>query len=149
MSEVPLREQRPPHAACSKSSLPPRLRCPPPPASPAGIPRVQHPTPRGGKEELWSLQAYLPSQTCPSPHSSPAPLPAHSLSEKLPPLLPHQRAVLQGDRLHGAIGDWRVETKEAGCLEQCHGPITSSTFLPLKPASVTTGHGYTSCRVPS
>lgn len=73
--------------------------------------------------------------------AQPPPWPgAHSLSEKLPPLLPHQRAVLQGDRLHGAIGDCRVERKEAGCLQgTIQAPTTSSTspVLTLKPKSVT------------
>lgn len=76
---------------------------------PAGIPIVQ--CPQWGQEELWSLQAYLPSQTCPLPLIPRPRVPLRSLSEKLPPLLPHQWAVLQSDRLHGAVGDWRAEKK--------------------------------------
>lgn len=63
-----------------------------------------------GTGRAVASQAYLPAQPPPWPS-------VHSLSEKLPPLLPHQRAVLQGDRLHGAIGDCRMERKEVGCLE--------------------------------
>lgn len=40
---------------------------------------------------------------CFMPH--PVPPSPHSLPQKLSPLLPHQRAVLQGDRLHRAIGN--------------------------------------------
>lgn len=67
--------------------------------------------PQWGQEELWSLQAYLPSQTRPLPLIPRPRVPLRSLSEKLPPLLPHQWAVLQSDRLHGAVGDWRAEKK--------------------------------------
>lgn len=116
------------------------------------LPGFLRSTPQGdGPSRLWPagiLRAHGPQwgrKDCGVPGlispAQPPPWPGvHSLSEKLPPLLPYQRAVLQGDRLHGAIGDCGVERKEAGCLEgTTQAPTTSSTgpVLTLKPKSVT------------
>lgn len=69
---------------------------------------------------------------------------AHSLSKQLSPLLPHQRAVLQGDRLHRAVGDWSGE--KGGRLSW---PGHRRTLPPHSPPSNPTGHCQASCRATS
>lgn len=79
--------------------------------------RLVSPAGTGRTVESPGLSPKPSMHTCAPPAMTPHPS-AHSLSEKLPPLLPHQWAVVQGDRLHRAIGDWREERKETGCLSE-------------------------------
>lgn len=95
---------------------------------------VQHPTPRGVRKDCGVFRLISRAKRVLLPNTAQPPCPANSLSEKLPPLLPHQRAVLQGDRLHRAIGDWRMEIKEAGRLRAA--PCTYHLLHPPHPPTL-------------